>query len=205
MIVKVMHPLAKKALHDLGTGVGFMFTCLEIHIPCVMLLTLLRFIICCIFSNFTKACVMSIGFTENAVSWCRWPSITWGSCNILIALVIIFWFSFETITLIGLVPLVTPFVFMWCWFDRCIVGVHNPSCWLVGIVWSALLADRLCFFLNIDEVGIKSDKPFNDYFLPLCFDFYFLFFPFYVSYEWNFSSISIRNELFSMSSPSKSK
>ena len=74
MIVKVMHPWAKKALHDLGTSVGFMLTCLETHITCVMLLTLLRFIICCIFSNFTKACVMSIGFTENAVSWCRWPS-----------------------------------------------------------------------------------------------------------------------------------
>ena len=110
MIVKVMQPSAKKALHDLGANVGFS--------------SLLRFIICCIFSNFTKACVMSIGFTVNAVSWCRWPSIIWGSCIILIALVIISWFSFETITLIGLVPLVTPFLFMWCCFDRCIVGVH---------------------------------------------------------------------------------
>ena len=75
MIVKVMHTWTKKALHDLRASVGFMLTCLETHITCVMLLTLLRFIICCIFSNFAEACVMSIGFTENAVSWCRWPSI----------------------------------------------------------------------------------------------------------------------------------
>ena len=75
MIIKMMHPWTKKALHDLRTSGRFMLTCLETHITCVMLLTLLRFIICCIFSNFAEACVMSIGFTENAVSWCRWPSI----------------------------------------------------------------------------------------------------------------------------------
>ena len=54
MIVKVMHPWAKKALHDLGASVCFMLTCLETHITCVMLLTLLRFILCCILAVLQK-------------------------------------------------------------------------------------------------------------------------------------------------------
>ena len=150
MVVEMMHSGTEEALHNLRTSVSSVLTCLETHITCVMLLTLLRFIIRCVFGNFAEACVMSVGFTENAVSWCRWPSIAWGSCKILIVLVVISWFSFETITLIGLVPIITPFLFMWCLFDRCIVGVHIPSCWLASIVWSALLADVLCFFFNVD-------------------------------------------------------
>ena len=84
MIIKMMHPWTKKALHDLRTSGRFMLTCLETHITCIVLLALLRFIICCIFSNFSEACVMSISFTENAIYWCERSSIAYGLCNISI-------------------------------------------------------------------------------------------------------------------------
>ena len=75
MIIKMMHSGAKEALHYLGTSVGFMLTCFETHITCIVFLALLRFVFCSILSNFAETRVMSIGLTENAISWCRCSSI----------------------------------------------------------------------------------------------------------------------------------
>ena len=214
MIVEKMHPWTKEALHNIRTSISVMLTCLETHITCIVLLALLRFIVCSIFSNFTEACVMTISLTENAISWCERSSIAWGPCNISThwALVArISWFPFETIalilflTLILAIPIISSFLFMWWRLHSCIIGAHVPYYWFVDFIWFALFAYVLCFFLNVNQVCIKFDKSVNAYFLSLCFNFYFLFFPFSVCYMWNFSSISIRNELFSISSLSKSK
>ena len=69
MVVKMMHSGAQSTLHDTWTSICFMFTCFEAHIACVVLLTLLSFEVRGVLSYFTETSVMSIGFTENAISW----------------------------------------------------------------------------------------------------------------------------------------
>ena len=75
MIIEMVHSRTEEALHYLWTRASFMFASLETHITCIVLLTLLSFEVRGVLSNFTETRVMSIGFAENAISWCRWSSI----------------------------------------------------------------------------------------------------------------------------------
>ena len=68
MIIEMMHPWAKKALHNLRASVSLVLTRFETHITCIVLLELLRLVFCRLFSNFAEVCVLSIGFTEYAIS-----------------------------------------------------------------------------------------------------------------------------------------
>ena len=83
MIVKVMHSRAQSTFHDAWRSICSMFTRFEAHIACVVLLTLLSFVLSCVLRDPTESCIMCVCFAKDAVPRC-WRSSLWCSMILLL-------------------------------------------------------------------------------------------------------------------------